>query len=71
MGMDLSFGNMASVQCGQDRRDNVVKRLRVPVGFGHDLKTAQSVDEISGERPRVVAARDAAFFLPPRDQAME
>ena len=56
MGMDVSFDNMASVQGGQDRRDNVVKRLGVPVSFRHDLETAQSVEEISGERPRIVTA---------------
>jgi hypothetical protein len=65
------FGIMGSVQCGQDSGDNIVKRFGVPVGLSHDLKTAQRIDEIPGERTSVMTARNATLVLTAGDQTME
>jgi hypothetical protein len=56
MGTGLWLRIMLSVQCGQDSGDNIIERLGVPVGFRHDLKSAQGIDEIPSQRTRVVTA---------------
>src|SRR3954468_17210049 len=62
---------IVSVQRGQNNGDNVVKRLCVPVGFRHDLKPAQGIEKIAGQRPGIMAARNAALVLTVGDQTVE
>src|SRR5690349_12184384 len=62
---------IVSVQRGQNSGDNVVKRLCVPVGFRHDLKPAQGTEEIAGQRPGIMAARNAALVLAADNQTVE